>query len=148
VKRLIKIGLLIFAPLLVPVGLLAFWLVRPWATRGQIELVAASSAASQRFGSEICGTKVQSLYGPTSKSGEWSWPRAELDSWRPLLPREGSMTSHISGIGVDAMQRPITSHCAAKMSFSYRCAFEDNGRSIPFNCSMTGEPVIVREAHR
>jgi hypothetical protein len=126
--------------------------VRPLARRRDIkELVASQVNADPALASEVCGTPVRSLLWPTPKTedlryGDWPWAKVSiLSSWSPVFPLDGSATARVSGVGTDDNRKAITGMHAARISFSYHCRWEDNGRSMNFYCSMTAPPKVERE---
>ena len=133
------------------VAYVAFLLVRPLATRHDVSWVLATALnADAALASQVCGEKVEAFLSPTPKIselkyGEWPWADVSLDSWRPLLPKEGTISAHVSGVGVDHDQKPLTPMRRARISFPYRCDWEDNGRSMHFYCRMTAKPTVVRD---
>jgi hypothetical protein len=124
---------------------------RPLATRGDLErLVAGRLNGDAGLASEVCGAPVLGFMWPTPKLedlryGQWPWAKVDIQSMRPLFPKDGTATSRVSGVGVDARQKPVTDLRAARVTFSYHCAWEDNGRSNNFVCTMTAPPIVTRE---
>lgn len=149
-KRAPKIALVAFVFLL-PVVYGGVVLTRPLATRGDLQsLVAGRLNADAALASEVCGAKVDSFIWPSPKIqdlsyGEWPWAHVATDSWSPLYSKDGTMTARVSGVGVDSNQKPLTEMRTARLRFSYHCAWEDNGRSNNFVCTMATPPVVVRE---
>jgi hypothetical protein len=143
------LGLIAVASFVSFVAWLAFTFTRPLATRGDLEqLVAGRVNDDAALASQICGAPVRGLMWPTPaldqlRYGEWPWAKVELLSLKPAFSRDGTVTSRVSGVGVDAQQKAVTGMHAARITFSYHCAWEDNGRSNNFRCSMTAPPIVV-----
>lgn len=149
-KRILLIALVPVLGVAALVGYGAFFLTHPFTTRGDLkELVASALYADGALASKVCGTPVSGFLWPTPKLedaryGQWPWAKVEIESWNLRFPNDGTATAHVSGVGIDARQQPITPMQSARVDFSYHCAWEDNGRSNRFVCSMTSIPVVTR----
>ena len=149
-SSLVAVTILAFASLgAIACAISAF--ARPFATRADLtQLVAGRLNGDAALASEVCGTPADGFMWPTPKLeelsyGEWPWAKVELHSWMPLFPRDGAATARVSGVGVDARQKPLTPLRSARVSFSYHCAWDDNGRSQNFVCTMPAPPVVTHE---
>jgi hypothetical protein len=148
VKRVVATAVLLLVSL---IAYATFMLTRPLATRNDVGmLVAGVLNGDAELASAVCGAPVRAFIYPTPKIeelryGEWPWAKVSLDSWRPLLPREGSMTARVSGVGVDFNDKPLTPMVTRRLAFSYHCQWNDNGRSSNFVCTATSKPAVVGE---
>ncbi len=149
-----RIVLVVLVPVLGIAALVAyavFFFTHPFTTRGDLKVLVASALyADSALASKVCGTPVSGFLWPTPKledlrEGQWPWAKVELTSWSLKFPNDGTATAHVSGVGTDARQHPMTPMQSARVDFSYHCAWEDNGRSNRFICSMTSIPVATRE---
>jgi hypothetical protein len=150
-KRIVWIGLVAVLGVAAFVGYAVFFFTHPFTTRGELkQFVASALSADDVLASKVCGTPVSGLLWPTPKLeelryGQWPWAKVELESWSLGFPNDGTASARVSGVGIDARHQPITSMQSARVDFSYHCAWEDNGRSKRFICTMTSTPVVTRK---
>jgi hypothetical protein len=118
----------------------------PIVFRGDLEqLVASGPYNSSGMASEICGTPVDMLVDSPSAEPGKTWPKVTLLTWRPFFPLEGTLSAHISGIGVNRDRVPVTGQrCVATITFSYRFAWVDNGRAYTLDSQFVGTPQVTR----
>ena len=117
----------------------------PFVLAGDIEQLATTGPYnSSELAAALCGPGVDLVGSPKTASPLQGLPEAQVSSWRPLFPMEGTASVRVSGMGFKRDSDRATQPCEGTMSFSYRFAWADNGRAVVLESGFVGRPTIVR----